>query len=54
MTKKHKKIKTRRTWTRNPKTQVVPNRKKDELLRGQKITEEDMDDFMEDFERGIK
>ena len=50
MAKKQKKIKARRTWTRNPKTQVVPNRKKDELLRGQKITEEDFDEF----ERGIK
>jgi len=51
---KKKKIKTRKTWIRNPKTQVIPNRKKDELYRGQKITEDDMDDYADDFERGIK
>ena len=50
-----KKIKTRKTWIRNPNTQIEPNRKKeDELKRGQKITEEDMDDYTDDFERGIK
>jgi hypothetical protein len=55
MAKKQKKIKARRTWTRNPKTKVVPNNKKDELLKGQKITEEDMDYYNDDydFERGL-
>lgn len=52
-----KKIKTRKTWTRNPALQIISNRKKeDELKRGQKITEEDMDYYNDDydFERGIK
>jgi hypothetical protein len=51
-----KKIKIRKTWTRNPNTQIEPNRKKeDELRRGQKITEEDMDYYNDDydFERGL-
>jgi hypothetical protein len=50
---KKKKIKTRKTWTRNPRTQIEPNRKKDELYRGQKITEEDFDTYEDDFGRGF-
>lgn len=55
-----KKIKTRKTWTRNPNTQVELNKRvqdepfDDSIYRGQKITEEDMDDYTSDFERGIK
>lgn len=58
-----KKIKTRKTWTRNPETQIEPNKRiQDEpfdgsLYRGQKITQDDFDiydDDMEELERGIK
>jgi len=55
-----KKIKIRKTWTRNPETQIEQKKRiQDEpfdesLYRGQKITEEDLDDYMDDFERGIK
>lgn len=53
-----KKIKARRTWTRSPIEQVIPNKKKDDLLKGQKITEDDLYMFDEgeydEFERGIK
>jgi hypothetical protein len=34
-------IKIRKTWKRNPNTQVIPNRKKKDLYKGQKITGED-------------
>ena len=55
-----KKIKTRKTWKRSPAEQIEPNKRvqdepfDDSLYRGQKITEEDMDDYTDDFERGIK
>lgn len=58
-----KKIKTRKTWTRNPNTQVEPNKRiqdepfDDSLYRGQKISQDDFDiydDDMEELERGIK
>jgi len=58
-----KKIKTRKTWTRNPETQIEPNKRvqdepfDDSLYRGQKITQDDFDiydDDMEELERGIK
>jgi len=54
-----KKIKTRKTWTRKPETQIEPNKRvqdepfDDSLYRGQKITEEDMDDYTDDFGRGF-
>ena len=56
---KKTKIKVRKTWTRNPETQIEPNKRvQDEpfdgsLYRGQKITEEDMDDYTDDFGRGF-
>ena len=58
-----KKIKTRRTWNINPTEQIVPNKRiedkkfNDNILRGQNITEEDLDyidDIInEEFERGF-
>jgi hypothetical protein len=55
-----KKVKVRKTWTRSPSEQIIPNKKKedkpfnDSLYRGQKITEEDLENYNDDFERGIK
>jgi len=57
---KKTKIKIRKKWTRNPDTQIEQKKRiqdepfDDSLYRGQKITEEDLDDYMDDFERGIK
>jgi hypothetical protein len=45
---KNKKIKVRRIWTRNPREQIVPNKKK--KILDKKISKKDI----EDFERGIK
>jgi len=52
--KKIKRIKTRHIWHRNPKTQIVPNKKHKidknlsiDLLKGQKITERDLDELDE-------
>ena len=57
---KKTKIKIRKKWTRNPETQIEPKKRiqdepfDDNLYRGQKITEDDLDDYTDDFERGIK
>ena len=60
MSKKKKRIKVRRSWTRSPIEQIVPNKRREEplkfndnLYRGQKITEEDLDMLEDDFGRGF-
>lgn len=59
MAKKQKKIKARRSWTRSPVEQVVPKKRpkdepfNDNLYRGMKITEEDLDTLEDDFGRGF-
>lgn len=56
---KKTKIKVRKTWTRNPETRIEPNKRvQDEpfdgsLYRGQKITEEDLENMDDDFGRGF-
>jgi hypothetical protein len=51
-----RKIKIRKTWTRNPKEQVTPNKKHEpEPFNGRGfngITEEDLD-YYDEFERGF-
>ena len=44
-----KKIKTRRTWNRNPTEQIVPNKQRENTDNWQKEAQEDIDDF----ERGF-
>jgi hypothetical protein len=54
-----RKIKPRRTWKRSPAEQIVPNKRQedkpfnDSLYRGQNITEEDLENIDDDFERGF-
>jgi len=54
-----RKIKTRKTWTRNPTEQIVPKKRpedipfNDSLYRGQKINEEDLEDLEDNFGRGF-
>jgi hypothetical protein len=54
-----RKIKTRKIWTRSPAEQIVPKKRPedekfdDSLYRGQKITEEELDNIEDDFGRGF-
>lgn len=65
MAKKQKRIKARRTWNINPaekikqKKRIVDEPFDENLYRGQKINEEDLNDLedygeFKDFERGLK
>jgi hypothetical protein len=65
MARKQKRIKARRTWNINPaekikqKKRIVDEPFDENLYRGQKINEEDLNDLedygeFKDFERGLK
>jgi len=54
-----KKIKPRKMWKRSPAEQIVQKKRpedepfNDSLYRGQKITEEDLENMDDDFGRGF-
>jgi len=54
-----KKIKIRKIWKRSPSEQIVQKKRPEDekfdgsLYRGQKITEDDLDNIEDDFGRGF-